>query len=65
MITKIYLHRSKEENYELQELAEAKGIKRDDLLYVGYEVEMKVEITEDKIKVLEINGIKIKEGVFI
>jgi hypothetical protein len=26
---------------------------------------MKVEITEDKIKVLEINGIKIKEGVFI
>lgn len=65
MIAKIYLHRSKEENYGLQEKARKQGIRRDDLLYVGYEVEMKVEVTEDKIKVLEINGVKLKEDIFI
>jgi hypothetical protein len=65
MIAKIYLHRSKEENWELQEKAKKQGIKRDDLLYVGYEVEMRVEVTEDKIKVLEINGVKLKEDIFI
>jgi len=65
MITKIYLHRDKEENYELQELAAAEGIKRDDLLFVGYEVEIKIEVTEAEIKVLEVNGVQIKEDVFI
>ena len=65
MIAKIYLHRSKEENWELQEKARKQGIRRDDLLYVGYEVGMKVEVTEDKIKVLEINGVKLKEDIFI
>lgn len=65
MITKIYLHRDKEENCELQKLAEDEGIKRDDLLFVGYEVEMEIEVTEKEIKVLKVNGVQVKEDIFI
>ena len=65
LITKIYFHRDKDENLELQELANAQGLKRDDLLYVGYEVEMKVEITESHVKILEIDGVPIEKDVFI
>jgi hypothetical protein len=65
LITKIYFHREKDENSKLQELAIAQGIKREDLLYVGYEVEMKVEITESHVKILEIDGVPIEKDVFI
>ncbi|OFW61808.1 MAG: hypothetical protein A2Z35_06130 [Actinobacteria bacterium RBG_19FT_COMBO_36_27] len=65
LITTIYLHRDKDENSELSELAVAQGIKREDLLYVGYEIEMKIEITESHIKILEIDGVPIEKDVFI
>jgi hypothetical protein len=65
MITTIYVHREKEENHEIVEQAKDLGILREDLLYLGYEIELKIEITEDKIKVLEINDVKLKNDVYI
>jgi hypothetical protein len=65
LITTIYFHRDKDENSELQELAAAQGIKREDLLFVGYEIEMKIEITESHIKILEIDGVPIEKDVFV
>lgn len=57
MITKIYLHREKYSNRELQEkVLNETGIEdiEDNLLYVGYEIELEIEITEDlRVKVLK------------
>lgn len=65
LIIKIYFHRDKESNFDLQKKAKKKGIKRDDLLFLGYEIEMKIEITESHIKILEIDKIPIEQDVFI
>lgn len=67
-IETIYFHREKEDNWEFCDIAEEKGFKNpDDMVWVGSEVEMKVEISEsNKHKVLEINGIDISDKeVFI
>ena len=44
----IDFHRDKEDNWEIEEKAESLGFKNsEDLLYLGYDVDMKVEIDED------------------
>lgn len=54
----IYFHRSKDDNYEIVEEAKSLGYNQThDLLNLGYEVEMEVEIFENgKLKVLKIAG---------
>lgn len=59
----IDFHRDKEDNWEIEEKAESLGFKNsEDLLYLGYDVDMKVEIDEDGNNiVLEINGIDVSD----
>ena len=59
----IDFHRDKEDNWEIEEKAERLGFKNsEDLLYLGYDVDMKVEIDEDGNNiVLEINGIDVSD----
>ena len=64
----IYFHREKEENWEIERLAKEKGFKdREGILYLGYEIDMNVEIREDlKHKVLSIQGIDVSDkDIFI
>lgn len=59
----IYFHREKEDNWDIIDKCESLGFKNaDDLAYLGYDVEMKVEINEsgDNV-VLEINGIDVSD----
>ena len=59
----IDFYRDKEDNWEIEEKAESLGFKNsEDLLYLGYDVDMKVEIDEDGNNiVLEINGIDVSD----
>lgn len=65
IVDTIYLHREKEDNWELEEQAETLGWNNSsEILYIGSEVEMKIEITNEKelkTKVLEINGIDVSD----
>lgn len=56
--TMVYFHRSKEDNWEICDEAKELGFKNPhDLVYLGYELEMEVEVSEDlKHKVLKIDG---------
>lgn len=65
-ITKtIYFNRDKEENWDIEKKAKKLGWENsEDALYVGYEVGMKVEITNDdgfKTKVLKIGKIDVSD----
>lgn len=62
----IYLNREKEENWDIVDQAEELGFTNaQDLLYLGYDIEMNVEICEqDDIsgpfsKILSINGVDV------
>lgn len=57
-VEKVYFNRGKEENWDIESKGEELGFERpSDLVYLGYEVEMEVEVREDlKHKVLKING---------
>lgn len=63
MKQKIYLHRDKEENYDLVKKAKKNGIQNaDNLLYTGYEIELEVEISKDGVvNVLKINNTDISD----
>jgi hypothetical protein len=54
----IYFHREKEDNWGIRDKAEELGFKCDkQLSYLGYDVEMEIEIFEDgSNKVLKIDG---------
>lgn len=54
----IHFHREKEENWDIEKKAKKKKFTNpEDLVYLGYELEMEVEVREDlKHKVLTING---------
>ncbi|APC83424.1 hypothetical protein [Clostridium botulinum] len=62
-IEKIYFGRDKEENWDIEEKAEHRGFKNSEkLVYLGYEVEMEVEVREDlKHKVLKIDGVDVSD----
>lgn len=66
-IENIYFHREKEENWGLEAKATRLGFKTPhDIGYLGSEVEMKVEITANHTKVLEIQGIDVSDkDIFI
>lgn len=53
----IYFHREKEDNYEVYDTMEANHFKTDNIMWLGSEVAMEVELFEDgSNKVLSING---------
>ena len=58
MIETIYFNRDSDDNKYIVKKAKENGISNfDDLRYLGYEVEMKIEIQNDgKVIVLELNG---------
>jgi hypothetical protein len=65
-ITKtIYFNRDKEENWDIEKKAKKLGWKNsEDALYVGYEVSMKIEITNEdgfKTKVLKIGNVDVSD----
>ena len=65
---KIYFNREKEENWNIEKKGKKLGFeKSEDLVYLGYEIEMKVEIFEDiTVKVLKIQGIDVSDkDIFI
>ena len=62
-IQKVYFNRSKEENWDIESRAEKEEFKNSsDMVYLGYEVEMDVEVRDDlQHKVLKINGIDVSD----
>lgn len=61
--TNLSFTREKEDNWDIERKAEKKGFqKTEDLVYLGYEVVMQVEIFEDgSNKVLKIDGVDVKD----
>ncbi|WP_291567064.1 MULTISPECIES: hypothetical protein [unclassified Clostridium] len=59
----ICFHREKEQNWSIEDRGVEEGFKNsDDLVYLGYEVEMEVEVREDmKHKVYKINGVDVSD----
>lgn len=61
----LYFNREKEDNWDLEEVAESLGWKNSkDIVYVGREINVKVEISNiDHIatKVIEINGVDVSD----
>lgn len=59
---KIYFHREKEDNLDLEEKLEKKNFYTEDILYLGSEIEVKVELFEDGTnKVLSFQGVDISD----
>lgn len=58
---KIYFHREKESNWELQDIAVDEGYTNvEELAYLGYEVKMEIEVFEDSTNVVKsINGVDV------
>lgn len=64
MITKIYFHRTREDNYELNDLLEELGSyeNTDKIRGLGYEVEMTIEIDKNcNVKVLKIGNTDVSD----
>lgn len=61
LVEKIYFNRQKEDNWDIVEKAKSKGIlDLSCIAYLGYEVEMEVEILETgETKILTINGVDV------
>ena len=54
---KIYFHREKEENWDIEEESMLRGFNAENILWLGSDVEMTVEIREDGTnKVLSVQG---------
>lgn len=59
---KIYLYREKEDNWSLEEKLKKKKYNTDDILYLGCEVSIEIELFEDGTnKVLKIQGIDVSD----
>ena len=57
---KIYFHREKEDNWDLEEKLEKKKFNTDNILYLGSEIEVEVELFEDGTnKVISFEGIEV------
>lgn len=58
----IYFHREKEDNWELEEKLKKEHFNTDNILYLGYEIKVKVELMEDGTnRVLEFEGVDISD----
>lgn len=54
---KVYFHREKEENWDIEEESISRGFDTENILWLGSDVEMTVEIREDRTnKVLSVQG---------
>ena len=54
---KVYFHREKEENWDIEEESISRGFDTENILWLGSDVEMTVEIREDGTnKVLSVQG---------
>lgn len=54
---KVYFHREKEENWDIEEESISRGFDTENILWLGSDVEMIVEIREDGTnKVLSVQG---------
>mgnify|MGYP000854053635 CR=1 FL=1 len=60
---RIYFHRGKEENWELEEKAKELGFRApEEVAYLGYEIGMDVEVSENgRHKVLTIQGVDVSD----
>lgn len=59
---KIYFHREKEDNWDLEKKLEKKKFNTDNILYLGSEIEVEVEIFEDGTnKVIFFEGIDVSD----
>ena len=59
---KIYFHREKEDNWDLEEKLEKKKFNTDNILYLGSEIEVEVELFEDGTnKVISFEGIDVSD----
>lgn len=59
---KIYFHREKEDNWGLEEKLEKKKFNTDNILYLGSEIEVVVELFEDGTnKVISFEGIDVSD----
>lgn len=59
---KLYFHREKEDNWDLESKLEKKKFNTDNILYLGSEIEVQVEIFEDGTnKIISFEGIDISD----
>lgn len=59
---KIYFYREKEDNWDLEEKLEKKKFNTDNILYLGSEIEVEVELFEDGTnKVISFEGIDVSD----
>ena len=59
---KIYFHREKEDNWDLEEKLEKKKFNTDNILYLGSEIEVEVELFEEGTnKVVSFEGIDVSD----
>lgn len=59
---KIYFHREKEDNWDLEEKLEKKKFNTDNILYLGSEISLEVELFEDGTnKVVSFEGIDVSD----
>lgn len=64
--TKVYFHRDKEDNWDIQEEAESVGFSVQhvkDLAYLGYEIEFDVNITVDDSGELQVTIVSSPESL--
>lgn len=58
----IYFHREKEDNYNLEEKLEKKKFNTENILHLGSEIGMKIELFEDGTnRVLALNGVDLSD----
>lgn len=59
---KLYFHRGKEDNWDLETKLEKKKFNTDNILYLGSEIEVQVEIFEDGTnRVISFEGIDVSD----
>ena len=59
---KIYFHREKEDNWDLEEKLEKKKFNTENILCLGSEIEVKVELFEDGTnKVISFQGVDVSD----
>ena len=59
---KIYFHREKEDNWYLEEKLTKKKFNTDNILYLGFEIALEVELFEDGTnKVISFEGIDVSD----
>jgi len=64
--TTIYLHRGKEDNWELQRELKLTDAQMENALYIGYETAIKIEIDKDgNAYATHLEGVELKEKVRI